>query len=87
MIENNLPSSVEAELNDLLAAVAEVSKDIDVSNQDARETLEHVEARVHTATADISDICDELDMAAVEAEEDLDTLILTEIDAIVESEA
>lgn len=79
-------STIDTELKDLLAEVTEVNEHIDTSNQHARETLEHVEMRIDTATKEMEDMFTELDGAETEAEEDLDTLILTEIDAIVESE-
>jgi hypothetical protein len=85
MNENDSSNSIDTALSELLAAVNEVNSHIDTSNLHSRETLEHVDARVETTTADLNNICADLDAAQIETEEALDTLILTEIDAIVES--
>lgn len=86
MNPDDTSSSIDTDLSDLLAAVTEVNEHIDTSNQHSQETLQHVEARIETATKEMEDMFAELDGAETEAEEDLDTLILTEIDSIVDDE-
>ncbi len=86
MNPDDTSSSIDTDLSDLLAAVTEVNEHIDTSNRHSQETLQHVEARIETATKEMDGMFSELDLAATDAEEELDTLILTEIDAIVEDE-
>lgn len=86
MNENDSSISIDTALSELLAAVTEVNVHIDNSNQHAEETLQHVETRVDTATNELEDMFSELDVAAADAEEELDTLILSEVESIAEDE-
>ena len=72
--------TARAILGDIEASLTEVGQEIEETNQQALQTLLHVENRVDVAAEQIEQLIEEVVVAEQETEDALDSLILEQID-------